>query len=275
MAERIVVFGNCQAESIGAAFRAIPELCGAEHVYVRSFNICDEEVAALLTPDVVENCTILFEQKMPHVRLDGRYTFPNAQRITFPSLDLNLLWPLRAEEKRMTPEPPHYPYGRFTYGDRVINEVLQKGLFGDDAWTYYLERSAKLIPDLYRLQAIEEQRWQEIEQPLDVKMSDLVFERLREERLFWTYNHPNRAMLCYMGGRMLRAAGFGPPDDCGARDRMMSVLTWEFGADYHQPIHPMVGEALGLSWWSRDMPYRRMDVLLSFEEFVRRQIAWE
>jgi len=274
MAESIVVFGNCQAGSIGQAIQGLPALHHSRYVYVPSFNITPEQVDALLTDEVRKGCTLLFEQVMPHTALDAKYDFPNARRITFASLDLNLFWPLRADEKRFIPEPPVHPFGRYPYGDRVINEILADNLAGDDAWDYYTRRSASLMPRFDRLWMIERERWLGIEKTVDVKMSDLVFPRIRHERLFWTYNHPNRLMLCYFGGRILQAAGLLPPDDERARDLMLQWLTWEFGADYHQPIHPLVGAGFELSWWSSNMLYRRIDVDWSFETFVRNQISW-
>lgn len=274
MTESIVVFGNCQAESIGDAFRGLRQFADADYLYVRSFNISPEEIDAALSPAVTEKCTILLEQIMPQVSLDEKHHFPNARRVGFPSLDLNLLWPLRAEEKRAHPEPPAFPFGRYSYGDRVINEIVKKGLEGEEAWQYYEQRSAGLIPDMQRMIKVEEARWLHAESGVEIRMSDLIFPRIATERLFWTYNHPSRLTLCYLGGRILQQLGLAPNDDEAARDMMLDVLTWEFGIDYQQPIHPVVAKQLGLEWWRNDLIYRRGDSYWDYTTFMKNQIAW-
>jgi Polysaccharide biosynthesis enzyme WcbI len=213
------------------------------------------------------------EQKTPQVRLLSGVEFPSARRVTFPSLDINVIWPLRAQEKRIFPEPPLYPWGRYTYGDRAINEAVARGLKGDAAWEFYQERSAELVPNMTRLLQIERQRWEFAERELDVKMSDLVFPQLATSRLFWTYNHPRRDLLWSFGARILVAAGV-LHDENNAIELMKGAFTWEFGSDYQQPIHPKVADALGLAWWSPDMKYRRHDVEFDYETFIRNQIEW-
>jgi hypothetical protein len=274
MVENVVVFGNCQAETLGAGFQFIPGLTGGNHTYVRSFLISDEELATTLTDETREKCTILFEQSMSTVDISSRFEFPNARRIRFPSLDFNLPWPLRAHDRRTIPEP-EFPYGRYVYGDRIINEIVENGLTGDEAWSYYVSRSADCMPNLDRLAEIERQRWAAIEAELEVKVADIIFDNLSDRRMFWNYNHPNREMLIRFGGRLLRAAGFAPEGDVEAAELMGRVITWEFGANYHEPIHPAVAEKLNLKWWSPNMLYRRHEIEMDRESWVRRQVAWE
>jgi len=274
MVENVVVFGNCQAETLATAFQSVPGLAGGNHTYVRSFKMSDDAIAGILTDEVRDGCTLLFEQAMTTVHISGKYDFPNARRITFPSMDFNLLWPFRTLDKRTRPEPD-FPYGRYVYGDRIINEAVAKGLGGDDAWDYYRARSAERMPDMARLAEIEHQRWRAVEAGLDAKISDILFAGMTRTRMFWNYNHPTRETLCQLGGRILQAAGFAPEDDAEATALMACVLTWQFGANYQEPVHPLVAKRLALDWWSPDLLYRHYEEELAFETWIRRQIEWQ
>ena len=271
----LVIFGNCQAEAIASAIQHYPGISGeCEVILASSFGISPEREAEILSDDVRNRCVRLFEQVTPLVRVSTRYAFPNAQITTFPSLDFNLMWPLRADEPRMTPEPPEFPYGRFTYGDRIINQIVAEGLEGDAAWEAFQRRSDAAMPNLCRLANVEQRRWSFAERDLDVAMSDVIFNAFKTERLFWTYNHPNRRVLCRLAARILAAAGIATSEE-EALATMEGILTWEFGADYQAPIHPKVISELPLEWASEDPIYRRYKDEFSYEQFIRAQIAWQ
>jgi hypothetical protein len=270
----LVVFGNCQAEAVCSALRSLPALAdNYEIVLVSSFGITPEQEAQIVNDDVRNRCTLMFEQVTPLVRLSNRYDFPRARITTFPSLDFNLIWPLRADEPRMAPEPPTFPYGRYTYGDRIINQVVAEGLESDQAWHEFERRSNAAMPNLKRLVEIETRRWTFAERNLDVVMSDVIFPNFQSDRLFWTYNHPNRIVLCRLSARILASAGISASES-EAFELMCGILTWEFGADYQAPIHPRVGRELNLMWWDEAMTYRRYDDNFTYEQFIRNHIAW-
>jgi hypothetical protein len=242
-------------------------------LYIRNYNINETIEQELLPPEVCDRVAILFEQVTPFTRLRSRFPFPDAHCVSFPSLDFNALWPLRADAPRMRPEPPQFPWGRYTYGDKLINEIVAEGLVGDAAWEAFVTRSASALPPAERLLAVEERRWNAAERLVDVPMSDVVFPVIREERLFWTYNHPHRLLLCRLGARLVHRAGLAAFED-EAWAKYQDALNWPFGEDYHAPVHPKVAAQLGLSWWSADLSWRRYDDTFTYEEFVRAQIEW-
>lgn len=270
----LLIYGNCQAEAIADSIGGLPGITDRyDTLYVRSYNITPEMEQEQLPRNVCERVELLLEQVTPFVRLTDRFAFPNALRVTFSSLDFNLLWPLRADEPRMRPEPPAFPWGRFTYGDKIINAIVSEGLSGDEAWSAFRERSAAAIPDMVRFAQVEERRWAAAEKLVDVKMSDVIFGNISHERLFWTYNHPHRLVLCRLGARLIHGAGLVASEEDGWQ-AYLNALNWGFGEDYHAPIHPLVAEQLGLAWWSPDLAWQRYGDSLSYEEFIRAQIEW-
>ena len=218
-------------------------------------------------------CELLIEQSTPARNVSGRYDFPNARICRFPALDINLIWPLRADDPRSRPEPPDFPFGRYPYGDRIINQVVADGLSGEAGWQAFQQRTDAALPDIARLARVERKRWEYAERDLDVRMSDVIFPHFVTKRLFWTYNHPHRTVLCRLGARILLASGWAPDEETGYKT-MERLLTWDFGADYQAPVHPEVAASLGLEWWSPNMTFRRFADEFQYEEFVRRQIDW-
>ena len=270
----ILVYGNCQSEAIATSLGAYPGIVDDyDIVYIPNYNITPQMEQELLLPELCDRVELLLEQVTPFVRLSNRFTFPDAKTITFPSLDCNLLWPLRADEPRMRPEPPTFPWGRFTYGDKIINAIVAEAIDGDAAWAAFSERSAAAIPNMERFAQIEERRWKVAEKLVDVIMSDVIFPSIREKRLFWTYNHPHRLVLCRLGARLIHAAGFSTTEE-EAWEAYQRALSWPFGEDYHAPVHPLVAQQLSLEWWCSNMSWRRYDDSFSYEEFIRAQIAW-
>ncbi len=225
----------------------------------------DEELAA---------CAFLFEQRTPHVRFPEAAKVYNAKVVTFPSLDLNVLWPLHAQEPRNAPRPG-LPHGSTPYGDRITTKIAKEGLSGESAWQAYLEQSEASLSHLPRLLEIERQRWDLMERELSVTMSDVVFGAFAERRVYSTYNHPHISIIAELASRLLIKAGL---DDGASEDevhrRMKGVFVAPFGEDLQMPVHPKVARELGLKWWTPDLLYAWRDKRLTFEQFVRRQIDW-
>lgn len=270
----VIVFGNCQAEAIAGCLRQHPALAGGEvHVYL-SFQMPGQEPPSL-PPEIYECCGMLWEQATPLVRFPHRDKLPIDCRIsTYPSIDFNLLWPLNAPEPRNHPQAG-FPFGPFSYGDRIINEIVESGLSGEAAWAAYVERSLAAMPNLHRLADIEYSRWTTLERELDVKLADRVFQLFRKERLFYTFNHPTPDMLCHVGTELLRVSGLsGESDYQTLFDEVRSLFTWEFGRDYEVPIHPAVANAFDLAWWSPTMHYNWHNEPRLAKDFIQAQLDW-
>ena len=270
----IVFFGNCQSESLAACMRHHGAIAGRYDVhFVQSYTMGGDENKTIIAPDVLATCEILFEQLTPRVSFEKKDNLARDCRVvSYPSLDFNLLWPLHAVEPRSRREPD-FPFGRYSYGDRIINAVVADGLSGDEAWAAYQARSAEAVRNIVRLVAIERQRWDNLDGDLSVKMADEIFARFRQERLFYTYNHPTSELLCRVGAGLLHAADLVTDKDA-AFEELRRLFTWEFGADHAVPIHPNVAKALNLEWWSPAMRYRWGEDTRTYEDLIRAQIDW-
>lgn len=275
----ILVYGNCQAGVFEDALKWFPAL--REHYETRYCASFDEQTPSRSPPSVDDmvRCELVLEQ------LDAGKPLPeslasaipaSAQRIRFPPLDVNLLWPLNFPDPRNKPDLPQFPFGEFPYGDRAMIELLRRGVTADAALSAYPEESARRIPDLDRLKALEERRLAQRDQNVDVPLSDLVLGNLAIRPLFWTINHPTGWLLGRAFERITQQIWtvLGLPDDPVPTLRAHFANYDPLGS-HHVPIHPLVAERLRLTWWSPERTYRHLDgTMLTQAEYLDRYVRF-
>jgi hypothetical protein len=271
----IVVYGNCQA---GVYADLLRKICapGLQVHYVMSFDH-PTELQAELPNEALEKCTLFLQQV--EVNKSTRFTpslylSPRAQIVHFVPLDFNLLWPFNFTDPRNVGEPPDFPFGRFPYGDRIVVELLREGLSGDALWQAYCARSVIKLPDLARLEALEQKRLEARETNTTHSIASYIMSEFRNQRLFWTINHPSSALLAKQFSDILSVSNktLNIPGD-------VRELAAKFFHNYepfdhnHVPIHPDVARRLQLAWWSPTLKYRYLDgSMLTFEETMRNYI---
>jgi hypothetical protein len=275
--QTIIVYGNCQAGVFHDALAWFGEIKERyDTLYVLNFQHPTAPQEAIPDDDI-RRCGLVIEQidatdQMP---IWLRDKLPeNVPVIRFPPLDFNLMWPLNFVDPRNIPELPQYPFGQFPYGDRVVVELLRRGLAGEALWTAYLEESPKRIPDLDRLQQMERHRLVERDKRANVQFADLVMDTFAAQPLFWTINHPTGWLLGRALARLMQRIWEIlrlPGDPIPAS--IAGFQSFEPFGDQHTPIHPTVARRLALSWWEPTRRYQHLDgSLLSYEEYMLRYI---
>ena len=273
-----IVHGNCQAEAIAAVLSQAPTVSASFHiVYSRSYVHPVEGKWKQRDRDV-ENCALLFEQHDPQ-GFPKRGLLPeHCTTITFPSLDLNVLWPFNCANPYNKPEPPKFPFGRFPYGDRIVIGAIDKGASAEEIVKNYRENWNDFKMDLDRLLAIDAARLSARDEHCKVKMAPFVLENFAQRRLFWTVDHPVRSVLEELIERLLNASGRVDPlladADIGA------TLATHFGprgplGHTDVPIHPRVAEHFNIEWYDPNEKVRSWDgTMYSFDEYFREMIDY-
>jgi hypothetical protein len=248
----LIVYGNCQAEAIATIFKRDPLAEGHFRVmYLRNFEHPADEWEEMRSVDVT-SCAVLCEQHDP-----GPFPFrdllpPTCVTVRFPAIDFNLLWPFNCVNPYQEPRPPVFPFGPFPYGDRVIVECLEKGMRPREILEYYLTGWDRYGMDLDRLLQIESARLTSRDRHCEIKMADHVLGRFREERLFWTPNHPTNALLRELIGRLLPACIEAEPElaslDIDATLATRLPPEGPLGV-VDIPIHPKIAEHYGVKWY--------------------------
>ena len=244
----LLIYGNCQADAISMLLARSRMSEFLEIAYLPSFE--HPTLGRELPDDVLERCTILWEQRdyepFPYrQRLDG-----HAHSTIFPALDINVLWPHTCNNPYNRPEPPRYPSGPFFYGDRAVVDGLRAGLDEDAILERALLEWEEHPIDLDRLLEIDRARLQARDIYCDIRLADRTLARFSAERCFFTRDHPTLTMLFDVIARLIdRTCAFEP--------RMTRVTLEEARAQFQQeplgdivvPIHPAVAEHFGLTWY--------------------------
>lgn len=277
MKPTLVAYGNCQAAVLADVLKFSPELSEAyDVVYYQSFDH-PVEGAAVIEPEVMARCEVLWIQHD-----EGRpflYDGPlrdSLRKVTFPAVDLGVLWPFQTNDPLFTREPD-YPYGMFPYGDRLLMQVAQSQLSGQSGRETFFELMKSSAFPFDRYLDIDLQRLMRREQGTTVKFAAFIMAHFRTDRLLWTYNHPTAFMFCTMLNRII-AATF--PESRQA-DHPLHALGDRifhhydpFNSSYQAPVFPLVAQQLGLLWWSDDQEYYfHNDERLTVDQFVELYLA--
>lgn len=272
----LLVYGNCQAEAIASMIRSA-RLPGLTVLYLRSFTEPGTEQSVLDPRDVMRS-NVLWEQ---HDEINpfpyAKWLPPRAIRMRFPAADFNALWPLTCVNPYSLPQPPRYPFGQFSYGDRALIELVDAEMPAEEIYKIYLSSSIQRLPNLDRMLAIEEARLRARDAKCDIAITDTILSRFRQERLFWTVNHPASALLGTLAEQLIDASRAELPI-LGNIDPQQ-VLRERFAEAgplgvSSIPIHPEVARVYGLSWYdaSREL-FANWGDAYTYEGYFRAMIA--
>jgi hypothetical protein len=268
----LLVYGNCQAGAVGTILGIDPILTEAYNVrYLPSF---DDRVPGSrdLAPEVIARTALLLEQYDPNPFPFRDKLAASCRTLTFPSVDLNLLWPLRCVNPLNDPPTEAFPWGHYPEGDRVILDCVQRGLSADETVAYYQMHAGDGLPDLDRYRDMEQARLKGRDSKCSVTMSDFVFTGFLRANLFWCANHPTMAALRELCVRLLKAAADVLPEaKLVDVDRTIAVLPPQGPLGFLcVPIHPAIVEHFDLEWYRQDegRNYGLRDFPMTYVEYL-------
>lgn len=258
MKPAFVIYGNCQGGVLEQATKFMPTVRETyDVIYVRSFEH-PSEGRGVIDPAVMARCAVLWNQvdeQRPFV-FDG--ATPAAMKtVTFPAVDLGVLWPFQTHDPLFGPDADH-EYGMFPYGDRLLIQVAEEGLVGDPGLARAYELAQRGVADIERRLELEMLRLVKREEKAQVKMAAFVISSFKSARLFWAYNHPTRRLLRELLNRLTLATWPQAREQAHPLHRVGDRVfaEWEPLDNLHVPVAKSVADSLGLTWWHDDLQYR-------------------
>ncbi|CAO3405370.1 WcbI family polysaccharide biosynthesis putative acetyltransferase [Azospirillum sp. 11R-A] len=274
----IIVYGNCQSDTISACLTKISKVSDCyDIVGIPSF-VHPIDGQARIEPADLERCALLVEQRALWHRFPALDRLPpGCPTLSFPMLALNAQWPLQAREKRNRAEPD-FPFGRYPYGDRLLNQMLARNLSGSVILERYLSTPLNSVIDPLRLAAIEAERITALDALCDIPFGGWILSNFRHRCLFWTYNHPTAALLLPLALTVVEraAALLGLPQ--AVVDEVPSLFAngWEPADWLKVAIHPDVANVLELDWFRPDRLYSHYQHRnIDYIEYWRHQINFD
>jgi SAM-dependent methyltransferase len=260
----LVIVGDAQAETIALFLRLVPAVRERFEVSYQS------STAGLLSgtgaePDKSIVLCAQVEAAEPSVL--GEDSPAIAQRIRFPRITFDALWPFHTFNPFDRKEPPDFPHGRFPYGDSFVAACVESGVPPREilpACVSY-EWNASW-PDLDALLAAESARLRE-DRAIEVEIGSYILERFRDERLFWAVDAPTNALLIELAARLVDVILERPPPREEMQNIFAEVSRQEVFGAISVPIHRYVAKHFALAWYRVGEPYNHFGDPLSYTEY--------
>ncbi|EPR44689.1 hypothetical protein dsx2_1317 [Desulfovibrio sp. X2] len=246
-----LIHANCQGEPLARLLLAQPGFA-ARHRCGVVLNYTREEVPA----EALSTCGLFLYQhlgpewgELSSAALLSRLP-PGATSLCIPNLFFKGYWPL------WTSAPD------FDYSDVLLDALLERGLSRAQVLHLYLRTDPAKYCDLDALAAasLEHERRKEAHTP--IKYVDLILCRYRKEHLFFTVNHPKKALLRHVADGVLAHLGLPPLSDAEA-----ATVPEELG-EIELPVHPAVASRFGLSFAAPDRLWEVYGRKMDFAEYA-------
>lgn len=267
----LIIYANCQGIWLEDHLQRIPWMAEKYNIlYIPSWD--DPAVRdRVLGTEVFTECGLLLHQVasfIPEVPFEEMLS-DTCRRIKIPILWMNLFWPLYAIDPRNQPQSD-YPFGLYPYGDRLVIELLNKGLSPQEVYQSYMETDLKKMVDLDRWYEICMDSLHAIDENADIQLFSYIEQYFRERRLFVTINHSTDYLLERILSQVIEAEL-----DASVADKNLPASTGAGMGPLEVPIHPTLIDYYGLKWASKDMLYSYAGQNLTFNQYLRQYIAFE
>lgn len=281
-ARTVLVYGNCQAGSLALALSAIDDL-NDDYRFVVAFNhpVPGELTAPCIPDEDLKDVALVLRQvedraNNPALEVLTSRLPANCPVIRYPTFMLFCGWPFECMETRERHDPSHPVFKRYPYGDMLALQIAESGLTGPLAVAAYMDLSYRKMPNMQVRLERDIARMQHYDAISDVRLSDYVLDRFRDEHLFWTSGHVSGKGVAELARRVAEQAR---PVLGGSAARAEACLTagsvhWDMGA-HQNPIHPLVAESLQLRFWQADATYRWGTQQWGFYEYIQRNIEYD
>ncbi len=266
--QRIVIFGNCQAGLIAEALNS-------HSGFARRFSLKHHfiNLAANLQEQArrdLESCQMMLVQDIgewqtyplrDHVRSDMPI-------LRFPCVRFASLWPFDAFNG---PDDSHArdqdgPNFEFTYFDGLLARLRQEIPDHEQRFAAYRSLEIPGVINVKRLHAFEEKRLQGMDRAYPGEIGAYILDNFRKRQVFYTTAHPNGKILKML---MRQIAG-----ELGVRQSFWFSGELDSLRRLQIPVHPKVADALQVKWAQGDRRYLVRGEWVSWEDYVRKYIAY-
>jgi hypothetical protein len=251
MRELCLIHANCQGEPLA-------RLLGAHPAFAERYDILHvvNYTRQAMPEEALAGCGLFLYQwlgehwgELASDRLLARLP-RGAASLSIPNLFYQGYWPL------------WMPANDFDYADRFLEDMLGRGLGGEETLRLYLQGRIEKLYDLQALVAESIEHERRKERRWDFPMVDLILERAGREQLFWTVNHPGRELCLHVAAKTLEQLGYEPlPAEA------VAAFSEPF-PEFELPIHPRHGELARLAFVGPERKYEVYGARKTFAEYV-------
>ena len=257
MPDLCLLHANCQGEALARLLEAHPP-------FTRLFRLKHyiNYTRETLQPSDLKNCRLFLYQKLGANFGDLASSVllkrlpKNCQTLQIPNLFFKGYWPfwMRAPE-------------RIDFADSVLERLIDIGLPMQEILRIYLSGSHPAFKAVAQVakESLAQEKAKEKDCPIGcAHLLELFW---REEQLFFTVNHPGPRLIIAVAERLLQLLGL-PALSPACKANYMHP-----DGDFFLPIHPLVGQALGLNFTGAEVNYPIFGQRLTHAEFIASYLA--
>ena len=265
-AATVVIIGNCQAGLLTEGFRDLlaPRALRAKYHFVQLAERFHQSARA----DLANANFVLIQDISDFARYPLQPEIPASAEIhRFPMLNHATPWPFdthaglqdRAAAEREALEP------MFLNLDGVLGRLRREVPDPSDRFEIYRRLDIDWLPDIERLARYEERRLEAMDRKYGCTLGAYVLDNFRKRPVMHSIGHPRQALF----GELLQHL----------RGLMGLKKTWLIPAkmglleNVEVPVHPLVGERLGIRWATADRLYYFRNQRLTWADYTRRYIG--
>lgn len=276
MRKSLIVYGDCQAESVAKVLRAMPAI--AQRFDVRYHHVANQVADAARWTDELRGADVAALQNIRQIESYPIWWIEKSARprvVRFAPVGFPSLWPFDTAFG-----------GDDDHARRIFANGGGAGLNFFDALHATLrpigDRSARLrlystiqsagiqIVERFlrrrnpsRIFDYDRMRLQQADAEIGTNIGRYVLANFRKRRLFHTLGHPTIEVCAMIAVELAHKLGLSP---------QMAELPCD-DSDYFQvPVHPTIAASLELEWVRPDTRYRIRDQWLTFAEYQNRYI---
>lgn len=277
MTQSVLIYANCQGEELLLTGRYLRDVLGdVDFKWIPAHKVSAADWQVLYGPEYMADVVAVWEQveagqPTPH-RLALHERLPeHCEIVRFPPLSALFLWPFSGNDPRVASDPDRYPW------PDSVGAVLSTETLSDDAlFAKYMATTTERMPDLNRRLRIDIGRWAATDALSDVKMGEWVEQNFRTTKLFHTSGHVAAAATGRLfKALMQRTRSIAPHRAQAAVADTDRLLRHHQGQDFEcVPIHPLVADALKLTWFDPNALYRWHGHEWTFRQYILHYIRW-
>lgn len=278
----VLLYGNCQTMYLGRLLGGLDDL-NDDYRFVVAFNHAqpgDERAPAVADEDLEDVALVVrqYERRTDNpawLAIEERLP-ANCPVVRFPSFLLRSPWPFECLEPRERHDPMYPSWKRYPNGDLIGLQIAETGLTGPLAVAAYMDLSEREMPDLQQRLQEDTDLMRLYDAHCDVKLTDYVLENFRQQPIFWTYNHVSAPAMRELARRVLDQVRPVIGGRAARAERCLDAAMDFDGVGGHQvPVHPLVAEALGLSWCPPGRRYQWATQQWAYHEYIERYIDYD
>jgi len=276
MKPAILLYGNCQAETLTTIARAIPSLqSGLTFKNIAWYVNETIDWTGARGADFMSDIRVVWEQvdtgPVDENRAEMRRRLPgDCQIIRFPPLWITTLWPFIGNDPRLAESK------RYFWTDTIAAQLAGTDLSDDELYAEYMRISTERMPNLDRRLRLDLARWRANDEAANLKLADYVLEWFRKTRLFYTVAHISAVPLYHILRSLIDGTEIIKPADRLKARLELDVMLRHHGGDNYEmvPVHPLVAERLGLDYFDPNERHRYYGHRWTHKEYILNYIRW-